>query len=89
MSGRESFLVEAQHCATLFRLGHDVEAGLAMTELVGAVHPAFDSASQQAQQQWAFVLGRMFACQEAQNWLALADYLEYELVELLSDNLSL
>jgi len=31
----------------------------------------------------------MFACQEAQNWLALADYLEYELVELLTDSLSL
>ncbi|MNV94039.1 hypothetical protein D3C71_1887920 [compost metagenome] len=89
MSRCETILVEAQQCATLFRLGRDVEAGLAMTELVGVVHPRFDSEPQQAQQQWVFLLGRMFACQEAQNWLALADYLEYELVELLTDNLSL
>ncbi|VVP23771.1 hypothetical protein [Pseudomonas fluorescens] len=89
MNRCESLLVEAQQCAALFRLGRDVEAGLAMTELVGVVHPRFDSVPQQAQQQWVFLLGRMFACQEAQNWLALADYLEYELIELLSENLSL
>lgn len=89
MSAHESFIVEAQHCGILFRLGRDVEAGLAMTDLVGAVHPTFDSKAQDVQQQWTFVLGQMLACQEAQNWLALADYLEYELVELLTDNLSL
>jgi hypothetical protein len=89
MSTRETFIVEVQRCATLFRLGRDVEAGLAMTELVGAIHPTFDSQAQDVQQQWAFVLSQMFACQEAQNWLALADYLEYELVELLTDSLSL
>jgi hypothetical protein len=88
MSTRETFIVEAQRCATLFRLGRDVEAGLAMTELVGAIHPTFDSQAQDVQQQWTFVLGQMLACQEAQNWLALADYLEYELVELLTDSLS-
>lgn len=82
---RDSFIAQAQQCATLFRLGRDVEAGLMMTGLVGAVHPTFDSASAQAQQQWAFVLGQMLACQESQNWLALADYLQYELVELLTD----
>lgn len=88
MSALETFVADAQQCATLFRLGRDVEAGLAMIELAGAVHPAFDSKPQEAQQQWAFVLGQMFACQEAQNWFALADYLEYELVELLTANLS-
>ncbi|MHC8393575.1 hypothetical protein ACYZT8_07890 [Pseudomonas sp. LB3P93] len=88
MSVLETFVVEAQHCAALFRLGRDVEAGLAMTELVAAVHPTFDSRSLEARQQWAFLLGELFACQEAQNWLALADYLEYELVEMLTENLS-
>lgn len=86
---RESFIVEAQQCATLFRLGRDVEAGLRMTELVGAVHPTFDSNSTPVQQQWTFVLGQMLLCQESQNWLALADYLQYELVELLTDQPSL
>lgn len=89
MSALETFVADAQHCAALFRLGRDVEAGLAMIELAGAVHPAFDSKPQEAQQQWSFVLGQMFACQEAQNWLALADYLEYELVQLLNNTLSI
>lgn len=88
MSALETFFADAQHCAALFRLGRDVEASLVMIELVGEVHPAFDSTPQASQQQWAFLLSKMFACQEAQNWLALADYLEYELVELLTESLS-
>jgi hypothetical protein len=88
MSAPETFVIEAQQCAALFRLGRDVEAGLMMIELIDAVHPAFDSTPPAIQQQWAWVLGQMFACQEAQNWLALADYLEYELVELLTESLS-
>lgn len=88
MSALETFVVDAQHCAALFRLGRDVEAGLVMIDLIGEVHPTFDARSAEIQQQWALVLGQMFACQEAQNWLALADYLEYELVELLTESLS-
>lgn len=83
-----SFVVDAQKCAALFRLGRDVEAGLLMIELIDAVHPAFDSKPPTLQQEWALVLGQMFVCQEAQNWLALADYLEYELAELLTESLS-
>lgn len=83
-----TFVVDAQKCAALFRLGRDVEAGLVMIELIDAVHPAFDAKSPAIQQEWALVLGQMFACQEAQNWLALADYLEYELAELLTESLS-
>jgi hypothetical protein len=88
MSALETFVVDVQHCAALFRLGRDVEAGMVMIDLMGAVHPTFESRSQATQQQWTFVLGQMFACQEAQNWLALADYLEYELVEVLTESQS-
>ena len=31
---------------------------------------------------WVDWIGRAMACQEAQDWLGLADYLEYELQEL-------
>ncbi|MHC8321668.1 hypothetical protein ACYZT4_13410 [Pseudomonas sp. GB2N2] len=88
MSALEPFVVDAQQCAALFRLGRDVEAGLVMIDLIGEVHPTFDVRSPETQQQWSLLLGQMFACQEAQNWLALADYLEYELVELLTESLS-
>lgn len=89
MSGLESFVIDAQQCAALFRLGRDVEAGLAMIELIGAVQPSFDQLPQAIQQQWLLLLGHMLECQEAQNWLALADYLEYELAQLLRDSLSI
>lgn len=89
MSGLESFVVDSQHCAALFRLGRDVEAGLAMIDLIAAVQPYFDLAPQASQQQWVLMLGHLLECQEAQNWLALSDYLEYELVRLLRDALSI
>lgn len=89
MSALESFVIDARHCAALFRLGRDVEAGLAMIEWVDAVQPSFDQASSSAQQQWMHLLGSMLECQESQNWLALADFLEYELVQLLTDSLSI
>lgn len=89
MSGFDSFVVDSEQCAALFRLGRDVEAGLAMIELIAAVQASFDLMPQVAQQQWVLLLGQMFECQEKQNWLALADYLEYELVRLLRDSLSI
>ncbi|MEO4013774.1 MULTISPECIES: hypothetical protein [Pseudomonas] len=89
MIGLESFVVDSEQCAALFRLGRDVEAGLAMIELMGAVQPSFDLTLQVTQQQWVLLLGQILECQEAQNWLALADYLEYELVQLLRDSLSI
>ncbi|GID07537.1 hypothetical protein [Pseudomonas sp. 008] len=88
MSGFDSF-VDLEQCAALFRLGRDVEAGLVMIELISAVQVSFDLMPQVTQQQWVLLLGQMFECQEAQNWLALADYLEYELVRLLRDSLSI
>ena len=84
----ELFVARAQQCAAKFRLGHDVEAGLIMIDLAGELQPCFDRASLEARQQWLHVLGLMLQCQEVQNWLALADYLEYELVQLISDSLS-
>jgi hypothetical protein len=35
------------------------------------------------QQQWLLLLQAMLSCQETRDGLGLADYLEYELVELL------
>lgn len=89
MSTLESFVIDARRCAALFRLGRDVEAGLAMIELIGAVQPSFDGAAADFQQQWVSLLGPMLESQKSQNWLALADYLEYELVQLLTDSLSI
>jgi hypothetical protein len=78
------FVVGAQQCAALFRLGRDVEAGLVMIEVMEGLPPSFIQEAQATE-----LLGRMLECQEAQNWLALADYLECELVQLMADVLSI
>jgi hypothetical protein len=76
-------ITDARHCAALFRLGRDVEAALKMVDLIETVVPW--SASQTVVQQQALqkVLGEILACQERQDWIGVADWLGYELVELL------
>ncbi|EIK93534.1 hypothetical protein PMM47T1_26603 [Pseudomonas sp. M47T1] len=83
MSGFAQYREPAVACAHLFRLGRDVEAALVMVELFGGLMPLFDRTPAALQQQWGAVLGQVLACQEGQDWLGVADYLEYELLELM------
>ncbi|WP_343596108.1 hypothetical protein [Pseudomonas sp.] len=72
-----SYCTAARECAALFRLGRDVEGALRMVDLFDQVLPLFDS------QAGAVVVQAMFDAQQRQDWLALADYLEYELRHLI------
>ncbi|MDB6145375.1 MAG: hypothetical protein JWP80_4419 [Pseudomonas sp.] len=74
----------ARHCAGLFRLGRNVEAALDMVDLFTSIMPLFAEGPEAMQQQWLRLLQAMLTRQEAQDWLGLADYLEYELVDLLA-----
>lgn len=74
---------QCRQCATLFRLGRDVEAALAMVDVFEQAQQCLSSSSVDVQQTWAQVLMQMLECQERQDWLSLADSMEYELVELL------
>ncbi len=76
---------QCRQCAALFRLGRDVEAALNMVDVFENAQQCLASAPVDTQQQWAQVLTQMFECQERQDWLALADYMEYELVNLLEN----
>lgn len=78
-------LKQCRDTAALFRLGRDVEAALSMVDVFENAQQCLASASAATQQQWAQVLVQMFECQERQDWLALADYMEYELVTLLEN----
>lgn len=84
MSRLESLIARAREVADLFRLGREVEAAVNMIELFDPVQGLVDVASLAVQQEWSGLLSLMLKCQEAQDWLGLADYLEYELVEWLS-----
>lgn len=76
---------EYRQCAGLFRLGRDVEAALNMVDLFDEAQRLFARAPWDVQQAWALMLRQMLACQERQDWLGLADFMEYELIELLEN----
>lgn len=73
---------EANDLALKIRLGHNVEAGLMLVtylEQLVTVYPKFPV---EQQRQFQSILSAMLACQERQDWIGLADYLEYELQQL-------
>ncbi|AGZ36232.1 MULTISPECIES: hypothetical protein [Pseudomonas] len=72
----------ARECAALLRLGRDVEGAVRMVELFDAVLAQVDAGA------GAVVLQAMLDAQQRQDWLALADYLEYELVHLIEQGAS-
>ncbi|WP_407315847.1 hypothetical protein [Pseudomonas sp. nanlin1] len=72
-----------RECAGLYRLGRDVQAGLMMVDICEGVSPLFEGVAGAQQAQWTSLLVQMLECQQRQDTLGLADYLEYELIELL------
>ncbi|WP_392886429.1 hypothetical protein ACF6ZU_20425 [Pseudomonas migulae] len=83
MNGFAQCISDCRQCALLFRLGRDVEAALNMVDVFEQSQALISQMPQTIQQQWAQLLMSMLAAQEAQNWLGLADSMEYELVDLL------
>ncbi|NWA00912.1 hypothetical protein [Pseudomonas gingeri] len=83
MKSFEYSIHEAGRCSALFRFGRDVEAALLMVELFDGVQALLLDASSEHQQVWTQLLLLMLGCQERQDWLGLADTLQYEMVELL------
>lgn len=86
MSRLEQCVIECRRCAGLFRLGRDVEAALSMVEVFDEAQRLFQHACADTRQRWTQLLTLMLACQEAQDWLGLADSMEYELIDLLEAN---
>ncbi|WP_017902245.1 hypothetical protein [Pseudomonas asplenii] len=79
----EYSISEAQRCSALFRFGRDVEAALVMVEVFDGIQSQLQQASAEVRQRWTQLLLSMFDCQARQDWLGLADLLQYELVALL------
>ncbi|MEB0045449.1 MULTISPECIES: hypothetical protein [unclassified Pseudomonas] len=85
MSARVQCVNGCRQCAVLFRLGCDVEAALIMVDVFDEAQRLLLMEPQAVQHAWAQVLTQMLACQERQDWLGLADFMEYELIGLLED----
>ncbi|WP_129973396.1 MULTISPECIES: hypothetical protein [unclassified Pseudomonas] len=86
MSALPGWVEECHQCAGLFRLGRDVEAALTMVDVFEGAQQSLLSAGTQTQQVWAQLLAQMLECQERQDWLGLADFMEYELIQLLEES---
>ncbi len=78
----------ARHCAGLFRLGREVEAAVLMVELLGSASDLLVRAPKVLQAQFAALFSALLAAQQRQDWIALADSLEYELVNLIEQAVS-
>ena len=72
-----------RHCAGLFRLGRDVEAAMSMVELLDGLLAELGGAPEGLQLDTAVLLSAVFAAQQRQDWISLADSLEYDLVKLI------
>lgn len=78
----EHAVEEARDCAKLFRLGRDIEGALKMVELIDRSLALMDGVSAERQAEWGRVLSAILACQERQDWLGVADWLEVEFLEV-------
>lgn len=73
----------ARHCAGLFRLGREVEGAVSMVEVLDVAAGLLGCAPQALQAQFAALFSELLAAQQRQDWIALADSLEYELPSLI------
>lgn len=71
--------------AQQFRLGMSLDAAMALPPLMKSLLPLLPSLSPTAQRQLPQIMSAILACQEREDWLGLADWLEYELRHVLSD----
>lgn len=85
MTLHQATIDEARDCARLFRLGRDIEGALKMVELIDRSMPLMEGVSAERRAEWGRVLGAILACQERQDWLGVADWLEVELAEVVID----
>lgn len=68
-----------------FRLGLALDAALELPPLMKSLLPLLPTLPPATQQQLPQIMSAILACQEREDWLGLADWLEYELLHLLSD----
>jgi hypothetical protein len=82
MTSNAQIIADAEHCARLFRLGRDIEAALNMVELIDIAMPLSTRLAPEHKAEWTHVLSEILRCQERQDWLGVADWLEVEFVAL-------
>ncbi|MGL4207643.1 MAG: hypothetical protein ACRCRW_16195 [Aeromonadaceae bacterium] len=80
-----SFKTGCQQIAQILRNGWDESGCVESARLLSALIPVLSALPPLLQQRCVQISSAILACQERHDWLGLADYLEYELVELLDE----
>jgi len=83
MTSRTQIIDDAVHCAHLFRLGRDIEGALKMVDVIDAAMPLLSAGPLQDQAHLTRIMSAILQAQERQDWLGVADAVEYELVALV------
>ena len=71
-------------CATFFRLGQPLEVTDDLINLLSEVVPLLIGKKSEDEISIEDLVSQILLCQESEDWLGLADYLEFELYELLT-----
>lgn len=83
MNRYTDWIDDAQGIAAQFRLGMSVPAALTMVEFIGRLANGGGALPPLLASEFGQLVGKMLACQEAHDWLGLADYLDTEMVDWL------
>ena len=72
--------------AAIFRLGRPLEVTEDFIATLGLILPKVKEKEGAKLSEIQVMLNGILACQEREDWLGLADYIEYELIDLLENS---
>jgi hypothetical protein len=81
MNSSSVLISDAKKIAAEFRLGKNMQASESLAELVTSVGQQSAHASTPKNQELSQILKNLLDCHKNDDWLGVADYLEFELVE--------
>jgi hypothetical protein len=74
---------EAKSIAAAFRLGACMQAGDPMAVFIRQVAQAYAGVPSASREELSRILEALLACHKSNDWLGVADYLEFELIDWL------
>ena len=69
--------------SSFFRLGLSLDVTDDFVQTVGEILPYVVAKEEGSSSSITLILSKILVCQEAEDWLGLADYIDYELINLL------
>ncbi|MGL5495681.1 MAG: hypothetical protein ACRDCQ_01655 [Aeromonas sobria] len=80
----QPFFDTFHHLAQQFRCGLHIEAALELSEIIKKLVPQLSDLPSKQRHAVAQILSQLLLSQEREDWICLADWLEYDLVYWLS-----